>query len=195
MRNHKYWNSRVGGLAGAFIFSWKSVYNKVSSKIITLIHRHNFSSCGENVCLNKGLFYTYPHCITLGNDIIIGKNVNLTNAEIPSGHLIIEDGVSIDQGCHIDFSGNITLKKNAHISTGVYISTHDHGYDYMANPIGKSLEIGEFAFVGAKSVILHNCNYIGAHSVIGTGSVVTKDVPDYAIVAGNPARVIKFINQ
>ena len=81
----------------------------------------------------------------------------------------------------------------AHIAHNVLISTHDHGYDYRNKPTGKSLEIGEGAFIGSRSLILHNCNRIGKNAVIGTGSVVTKDVPDNAIVAGNPAKVIKYI--
>lgn len=85
------------------------------------------------------------------------------------------------------------MHKEAHIAHHVLISTHDHGYDYRSTPIGKSLEIGEGAFVGSRSVILHNCNSIGKNAVVGTGSVVTKDVPDNAIVAGNPARVLKIL--
>ena len=54
------------------------------------------------------------------------------------------------------------------------------------------MEIGENAFIGAKSVILYNCNRIGKNTVIGVGSIVTKDVPDNAIVAGNPAKIIKY---
>lgn len=76
----------------------------------------------------------------------------------------------------------------------VLISTHDHGYDYKSELIGKSLEIGEHAFIGSRSSIMHNCNYIGKHAVVGTSSLVTKDVPDYAVVAGNPAQVIKYID-
>lgn len=81
----------------------------------------------------------------------------------------------------------------AHIAHQVQITTHDHGYDYRNEPIGKALEIGKAAFIGSRSTILFNCNRIGKNAVIGTGSVVTKDVPDNAIVAGNPARVIKFV--
>ena len=42
---------------------------------------------------------------------------------------------------------------------------------------------------------MHNCNYIGKYAVVGTSSVVTKDVPDYAVVVGNPARIINYTNE
>ena len=57
-----------------------------------------------------------------------------------------------------------------HIAHQILILTHDHGYDYRNIPIGKN-------------------------AVVGIGSVVTKEVPDYAIVAGNPAKILRYINQ
>lgn len=54
------------------------------------------------------------------------------------------------------------------------------------------LEIGYDVWIGARVIVLPGCTRIGAHSIIGAGAVVTKDVPDYAIVGGNPARVIRM---
>ena len=54
------------------------------------------------------------------------------------------------------------------------------------------LEICEDVWIGARAIVLPGCKRIGAHSIIGAGSVVTKDVPDYAIVGGNPAKVIRM---
>lgn len=49
-----------------------------------------------------------------------------------------------------------------------------------------------FAVLDPRAIILPGCKHIGAHSIIGAGAVVTKDVPDYAIVGGNPAKVIRM---
>ena len=54
------------------------------------------------------------------------------------------------------------------------------------------LEICGDVWIGARAIILPGCKRIGAHSIIGAGAVVTKDVPDYAIVGGNPARVLRM---
>lgn len=47
--------------------------------------------------------------------------------------------------------------------------------------------------IGSRAIILDSCNYIGLHARIGAGAVVTKDVPDYSVVVGVPARVIKYL--
>ncbi len=52
--------------------------------------------------------------------------------------------------------------------------------------------VGHHSFLGYGSVVLPNVT-IGAHCVIGANSVVTRDLPDYAVVAGAPARIIRFI--
>lgn len=60
----------------------------------------------------------------------------------------------------------------------------------MKNRIDREIVIGDDVLIGANSIILKGV-HIGARSVVGAGSVVTKDVPEDCIVAGNPAKVIK----
>ena len=59
----------------------------------------------------------------------------------------------------------------------------------------KTLKIGSGAWIGSKAIILPGVSYIGENAVIGAGSVVTKDVEKNCVVAGNPARVIRMLEE
>ena len=102
--------------------------------------------------------------------------------------------LSIDELKEIGFA---SIGNNVLISDRVFISDHIHGYTDVGLPIINqkleprgSVRIKEGAFIGINSVIMPGVS-IGKNSVVGASSVVTKDVPDYCVVAGNPARVIK----
>lgn len=105
--------------------------------------------------------------------------------------------------------GNLTIGKFCSFARGVCFYSRNHPYwnpstsplFYNANfadgvkedtvPYGK-LTIGNDVWVGQYAVILPSCKNIGDGAVIGAGAVVTKDVPPYAIVGGNPAKIIKY---
>ena len=61
-------------------------------------------------------------------------------------------------------------------------------------PNHKPVLIKEYAWIGAGATILPGV-CIGRHAIVGAGSVVTKDVPDYAVAAGNPAKIIKMLDK
>jgi acetyltransferase-like isoleucine patch superfamily enzyme len=93
----------------------------------------------------------------------------------------------------------IIIANNVLIGTNVVITVNNHNYSNPDLPIMKqggsssSIVIKEGAWIGANATILHNTGIIGRNSVVAAGAVVTKEVPDYCVVAGIPAKIIKKI--
>ena len=117
----------------------------------------------------------------VGNTMFFGENLN------------------IGDFCHITSVESVVFGKNVLIGSSVFISDHDHGSasfeDLSISPANRALEskpviIEDNVWVGEKAIILKGVR-VGSNSVVAAGSVVTKDVPPYSVVAGVPAKVIK----
>ena len=96
----------------------------------------------------------------------------------------------------IQCAGKTTIGNDVLVASDVFIIDYNHGLDpstssYLENLLEVSeVSIGDGVWIGNNVVILPGV-HIGKKSIIGAGSVVTKDIPDYCIAVGNPARVIK----
>ncbi len=98
-------------------------------------------------------------------------------------------GVKIGEGCQIGYSSMI-LSHSSHMAIRLNGKMYIHmDINQRKGYIHKSVTIGEYTFIGGGSCIMPGVS-VGKGCVIGVGSVVTKDVPDYSIVAGVPAKVI-----
>lgn len=124
--------------------------------------------------LEEGTYLTPPLQIDCGNRVFLGKNVfanhNLTIMSL--GTVTIEDGVML--------------------GPEVGIFTVNHEPKNIRTVMTKEIHIKKNAWIGAGASILPGVT-IGENAIVGTGSVVTKDVPDNAVVVGVPAKVVKML--
>ena len=90
--------------------------------------------------------------------------------------------------------GGITIEDEVQIAANVQLISNNHDeYDRQVLTC-KPVRIKKGAWIGAGASILPGV-CVGKHAIVGAGSVVTKDVPDYAVAVGNPAKVIKMLDQ
>lgn len=99
-------------------------------------------------------------------------------------------------GLHNTLIGPVSIGNHVNLAQGVVVSGLNHNFQDITKRIDEQgvstspITICDDAWIGANSVITAGVT-IGRHSVVAAGSVVTKDVPEYTVVAGSPARVIK----
>ena len=123
--------------------------------------------------------------------------VPLTNAS--NCHLLIGEGSIIGHFNHIFATGEIEIGKNVLTADKVFITDNQHEFRNVNVPIHlqgikqlPKVTIGEGSWIGENVCILGAS--IGKNCVVGANSVVTKDLPDYCVAVGSPARVIKKYN-
>ena len=143
----------------------------------------------------RGFLYGRLFLQWRGKRIGIGKSTHIWfpwNVEIGhSTHIGRYNIISCNQ------KGDMLIGSNVMLAPYVIITAVVHNFADIEKPMqlqglaSKRVVIGDDVWVGTRSIILPGVT-LGKGSIVGAGSVVTKDVPAYAIVAGNPARVIKY---
>jgi acetyltransferase-like isoleucine patch superfamily enzyme len=107
----------------------------------------------------------------------------------PSGVTIGED-TKVGEGTFLDGRAALSIGDHVDIASQVLIYNSEHGLnDPTFKAIEEPVEIGNYVFIGPRAIILPGVK-IGKGAVVGANAVVTKDVPDYATVAGVPAKII-----
>ena len=140
-------------------------------------------------------FLRYRHNISIGDGVYLKKGSMLCSAQ-PSGILCIGSRTTIGYMTTIFSSKSVSIGSNCLIAPFCYIvdANHQTRSDYLIRNQPMSISpvvIEDDVWIGAHSVVLPGVT-IHRGAVVGAGSVVTKDVPAFAIVAGSPARLIKY---
>jgi acetyltransferase-like isoleucine patch superfamily enzyme len=134
--------------------------------------------------------------IEYGDGVVIQRDVWIDIR--PSAKVILKDGCNIGRRCVIGCGKKVTIGKKVLLGPNVYVNDMDHEYRDIEKPIVEQgitnpvpLEIGDGTWCGINSVILAS---VGKNCVIGANTVVTKPVPDYCVVCGQPGKIIKRYN-
>ncbi len=147
--------------------------------------------------------------VRLGKNVKLSKFINLYGCEIGDGTKIrafveIQKNAKIGQNCKI--SSHTFICEGVTIEDGVFVG---HGVTFINDSYPRAINangqlqteqdwvvertfVKKGASIGSGSTILSKVT-IGEHAIVGAGSVVTRDVPAYAIVAGNPAKVLRYL--
>jgi acetyltransferase-like isoleucine patch superfamily enzyme len=142
----------------------------------------------------------YTKRYNMGRNCIVHYDVVLERNHGLNGSITIGNNVILQKHVYIDYSGEVVIGDNVQITNGTIIETHhhaSHSNPFLSGDIitPTKLVIADGVVIGSRSIILSSCHYIGRNSRIGAGAVITKDVPDNAIVVGVPGKIVRIINQ
>jgi len=167
-----------------------------------IIYRKKFKSVGKSLRMGKNVIIKNPRFIEFGNDVNISKDALFLPLAEYKGKLYnptIKIGNNVHIGIRNSFAAidQVIIGNNVLFAGFVHITDHSHGYEDINKSISSQpliskgpVIIEDECWLGFGCEILSGVT-IGRHSIVGARAVVTKSIPPYSIVGGNPAKLIK----
>lgn len=163
------------------------------SKEIKNYFVHESSYVDDDVFIGEGTkiwhFCHIQRGARIGKNCVLGQNVNIGNNVVIGNFCKIQNNVSIYEGIILEdyvFCGPSMVFTN--------ILNPRCKYPQVGSKYYKKTIVKEGASLGANCTIVCGIT-LGKHSFVGAGAVVTKDVPDFALVVGNPARIVGWMSE
>lgn len=182
-----------------YFYKINNAYYKIKTKFW---YKLFFKKIGKNSTIRKALKITNPENIEIGNNVLINKMTWMLSLKVDNEVplLKIEDNSVIGHYNHITCVNKVHIGKSVMTADKVYISDNYHGYEDISIPIidqkvksKGAVSIGDGTWIG-ENVAVISCR-IGKHCIIGANSVVNRDIPDYSIAVGSPAKIVKRFNK
>lgn len=201
----KYLLYRIGGFLSIFTGLINTI-KQIIPYIYTGYYSNKFGKFGKhNLILPKFQMTRGLKKIDIGSNCILGHSLQLTlweNDIYPNARIIIGNNCAIGDNSHITAFNDITIGNNVLMGKRILITDNSHGETTLSSlktpprdrdivSKGKVI-IEDNVWIGEKASILPNVT-IGYGSIIGANAVVTKNVPPFSVVVGNPARIIKTV--
>lgn len=154
---------------------------------------HESSYVDDDVFIGEGTkiwhFCHIQRGARIGKNCVLGQNVNIGNNVVIGNFCKIQNNVSVYEGVALEdyvFCGPSAVFTN--------ILNPRCKYPQVGSKYYKKTLVKEGASLGANCTIICGIT-IGKHAFVGAGAVVTKDIPDYALVVGNPARIVGWMSE
>ncbi len=181
------------------------LFEKIAKKIRFFRVKNKLGSAIEPISIGGRVVFMNPQCIYFNGSASI-KNGCFFYPILKYAGVRYYPKIEIGDGCcfgkqnSIAAINKVSIGKNVLFAGNVHITDHSHGYEDISRPITPQqllckgpVVIDDDCWLGFNSEILSGV-HIGKHCVVAAHAVVTKDVPSYCVVAGNPARIVKKFN-
>jgi acetyltransferase-like isoleucine patch superfamily enzyme len=155
---------------------------------------------GRGVYLDHGVYlHACPGGISIGPESYVMKNAILhvyNFRDLPHAGIRIGARSLIGEACILRGQGGITIGDDVFLAPLVQMLAVNHVYHDTSRPISlqgitcQGIAVEDGAWIGGGAIILDGVR-IGKNAVVGAGAVVTRDVPDYCVAVGNPARIVR----
>lgn len=180
------------------------LFKKVKKRIKSLLlrPRKSFYQIGKHSFINTPRKLVGNQYITIGDEVVISEESWISAIDEYAGRKY-SPRIDIGSNTHVGryfclaATGEVNIGKNCLFSEYVYISDHYHGHDPEGGPLvtqalfSKGVtSIGDGTFLGYRVSVLPGVQ-LGNHCIVGAHSVVTHSFPDYSMIAGSPAKLIK----
>jgi acetyltransferase-like isoleucine patch superfamily enzyme len=173
------------------------MYVKIFWMIRALIYKSFTAKFGLLSYMGEPIYISGFKRLYIGNKVRIYPSARIE--AMKNGSIIIENDVSIGQCLHVISAEKVVIGQCSTLSANVFITDVDHEYEdidihVMEQPLViNSTIVGKNCFIGYGAVIRAGTK-LGKQCIVGANSVVKGEFPDYCVIAGNPAKIIKKYN-